>query len=325
VISVRVFQDGAMAREQVFPGAPVTIGRGPECEVVLFDPSVSRAHARVETDPEGRLVLRDLASRNGVRVGAERVGEVLGTPSIRCWIGGVLVEVAALSTDDTQEIRAEDVHDLEQRRTVADHVKYVVLGIAGWIAIQLMDGDFWSPWQQNRAVTLLQNTLGAAAGVPVAAFVLLGVLKAVGRRIRIADTLRAIAIVIVVSVGMEALTFFAYYATTATAFGVVSGLLSGLWTVFMVTYLAGVRRKASRRFRILWATALAVLVLGMTATTHLAARRTGAPAVDHHVQMPLAGLVGPSRPVDRYLARVGEATQAAARAADAVRARQGTD
>ena len=125
MISVRVFHDGVLAREQVLGGAPVTIGRGPECEVVLFDATVSRAHARVEVDARGRLVLRDLASRNGVRVGAARVAEVVGTPSIRCWVGSVLVEVHALSADVTQEIRAEDVQDLEQRRTVADHVKYV--------------------------------------------------------------------------------------------------------------------------------------------------------------------------------------------------------
>lgn len=322
---MRVFHNGAMAREQVFRGAPLTIGRGPACDVVLFDPAVSRSHARVETDLEGRLVLRDLASRNGVRVGAQRVEEVVGTPSIRCWLGGVLVEVAALSSDATQEIRAADVHELEQRRTAVDHVKYVVLGIAGWMAGQVMDADFWSPWQQNRAVSLLQNTLGAAVGIPIAAFVLLGVLKAVGRRIRIADTLRAVAVVIAVPVGLQALTFAAYYATTDTAYGVVDGLLSGLAAVFIVTYVASVRRRPSRRFRLLWATALAVLVVGLSATTRLAARRTGTPAVDHHVQMPLGRLVGPSRPIEPYLERVNEAAQAAARAAEGVSARQGHD
>lgn len=325
MIAVRVFHDGVLAREQVFPGAPLTIGRGPECDVVLFDPVVSRSHARVETDPEGRLVLRDLASRNGVRVGADRMEVVVGTPSIRCWIGGVLIEVDRLSGDVTQEIRAEDVADLEQRRTVADHLKYVVLGVAGWIAIQVMEGDFWSPWQQNRAVSLLQNTLGAAVGVPIAAFVLLGVLKAVGRRIRIADTLRAVAVVIAVAAGLQALAFVSYYATTATIYSVVSGLISGLMTVFMVTYAASVRRRSSRRFRVLWATAVSVLVLGMGATTRLAARRTGTPAVDHYVQMPLGRVVGPSRAIEPYLERVEAAAQAAAQAAEGVRARQGPD
>lgn len=323
MIAVRVFHNGALAREQVFRGAPVTIGRGPECDLVLFDPSVSRAHARVERDAEGRLVLRDLASRNGVRVGAHRVGEVLGTPSIRCWIGSVLVEVVALSGDVTQEIRAGEVEDLERRRTVVDHVKYVLLGIAAWIALSVMDGDFWSPWQQNRAVSLLQNTMGAAIGIPIAAFVLLGVLKAVGRRIRIADTLRAVAVIIAVSAGVQALTFLAYYVTTATAFGVVSGLLSGLTTVFVITYAASVRRRPSRAFRLLWAGAVAILVVGLGATIRLAARRTGAPAVDHHVQVPLGRIVGASRPIEAYLERIDAATQAAARAADDVRARQG--
>ena len=70
---------------------------------------------------------------------------------------------------------------------------------------------------------------------------------------------------------------------------------------------------------------MAVLVFGLAATTRLAARRTGTPAVDHHVQMPLGRFAGPSRPIEPYLARVDEAAQAAARAAEAVRARQGSD
>jgi hypothetical protein len=325
VIAVRILQDGAVAREQVFRSQSVTVGRAPECDVVIFDPSISRLHARVEMDAEGRIVLRDLDSRNGVRVATERVGEVAGTPSIRCWLGAVLIEVVALSAETTLELRRGDLGELEQRRTVVNHLGYVALGMLAWLAGQVIEPSFWSPWQQNRSVGLLQNTLGAAAGIPIFAFVLLGVLKAVGRRIRLADTLRAVALVLLVGAGLRALALAVYYALPSPAYGTVNGLLTGLTTVIIFSYLAGVRRSPSRRFRLVWALAIAALSLGLVATARLAARRTGVPAVDHHVQMPLGGVVGPSRDVDAYLHRVEEAARTAADAAEGVRRRQGAD
>ncbi len=49
-----------------------TIGRGDDNDVVLADPSVSRAHAEIETDAAGPLV-RDLDSTNGTAVNGRRV------------------------------------------------------------------------------------------------------------------------------------------------------------------------------------------------------------------------------------------------------------
>ena len=51
---------------------PVTLGRSPECGVVLADRSVSREHARIEPDGAGWRIV-DLGSRNGIKVRGERV------------------------------------------------------------------------------------------------------------------------------------------------------------------------------------------------------------------------------------------------------------
>jgi hypothetical protein len=51
-----------------------TIGRSPECEIQLDLASVSRQHARVE-EQHGRFVVRDLGSRNGIRIGDDLVQE----------------------------------------------------------------------------------------------------------------------------------------------------------------------------------------------------------------------------------------------------------
>ena len=53
MIAVRVLRDGRVVRETVLSSMPATIGRGPECDLVLFDDSVSRAHARIEAGDGG--------------------------------------------------------------------------------------------------------------------------------------------------------------------------------------------------------------------------------------------------------------------------------
>lgn len=51
----------------------LTIGRSPECDLVLSDPTVSRHHARLRRLPHG-WELRDLGSTNGTRVNGWHVG-----------------------------------------------------------------------------------------------------------------------------------------------------------------------------------------------------------------------------------------------------------
>jgi hypothetical protein len=48
------------------------IGRSEECDVTIFDPSVSRRHARIRI-LGGHVILEDLGSRNGCRVNGVHV------------------------------------------------------------------------------------------------------------------------------------------------------------------------------------------------------------------------------------------------------------
>lgn len=54
------------------PGTTLRIGRGPECEIWLDTPSVSRQHAIV-TNAGGRLFVEDRGSRNGVFVNGDKI------------------------------------------------------------------------------------------------------------------------------------------------------------------------------------------------------------------------------------------------------------
>jgi hypothetical protein len=56
-----------LLQEFDLPGSEVDIGRGPECQVTVEDPLISRRHARIRVTSEGATV-EDLGSRNGVRI-----------------------------------------------------------------------------------------------------------------------------------------------------------------------------------------------------------------------------------------------------------------
>jgi hypothetical protein len=80
-------------------GAPIRIGRAPECELVLKDSRVSRRHARLHAR-DGVLVLTDLGSTNGTRVNGHRVTELVLGAGDRIMIGdtSVVIEAAAAGT-----------------------------------------------------------------------------------------------------------------------------------------------------------------------------------------------------------------------------------
>lgn len=78
-------KQGAWAIEVVDPGPAalekgakiplagrITLGRSPDCSIVIEDPSVSALHALLRVD-DGRCVLEDMGSRNGTMLDGDRV------------------------------------------------------------------------------------------------------------------------------------------------------------------------------------------------------------------------------------------------------------
>jgi hypothetical protein len=78
------------------PTRPVTIGRAPDCDCHLAEPSVSRRHAQLRRVDQTWL-LRDLGSSNGTRLNGMRVteeievrpGDQLSLGGVRYRLGGV--------------------------------------------------------------------------------------------------------------------------------------------------------------------------------------------------------------------------------------------
>jgi pSer/pThr/pTyr-binding forkhead associated (FHA) protein len=66
-----VVEAGPDAGQRLPLGAEQVLGRGPGADLLLRDPAASRAHARI-TRRDGRWLLSDLGSKNGLRVNGAR-------------------------------------------------------------------------------------------------------------------------------------------------------------------------------------------------------------------------------------------------------------
>ncbi len=85
---------GAAGAEFALDHPVMTIGRRPDQDIVLNDPTVSGAHARVERTAEG-VSIADLESTNGTLVNGHpvRSGQVALHPGDRIQIGTILLEL----------------------------------------------------------------------------------------------------------------------------------------------------------------------------------------------------------------------------------------
>lgn len=86
-----VLLDGDRVVDTFRMRSAVTIGRLPECEIVLTDPGASRRHVQVVRRDDGYL-LTDLGSTNGTLVNGEPVRERLLVDGDRITIGSTVIE-----------------------------------------------------------------------------------------------------------------------------------------------------------------------------------------------------------------------------------------
>jgi pSer/pThr/pTyr-binding forkhead associated (FHA) protein len=318
VIAVRLLADGAVVREAVFRDLPISIGRGADSDFAIVDPSVSRRHARVVADPAGAVWIEDAGSVNGLGLGATRVDRaaVPITGSLRLSLGSAQLEVAIASPDATLALAAPRLSSSGWARA-SRAAAYWGAGIAAWAGITLLDSGFWSPWEQSRQTKLSWLALGVAVGLPIVAFVLMGLLRIVGRKARLGDVLRALA---VVSSGWVVFTIVhdaAAYVLGVRLHSLVVGLLGSGGLVASVAYLASIARPGPRRrFFLAWSAAIAFLVAAFAAAGRLAARQAGTPQLDYDVAMPIAGVTGPASDLDRYLGSLRTDFQAAEKNAE---------
>ncbi len=319
MIAVRVRSNGAFVREALFRDLPVTLGRGPENDVVLFDPSVSRAHARLEADEGGRIVLRDVGSRNLLFRDGRSESTAVVEGVLRVWLGRVEVEVETLSAEATQELRVQDRPHAERRRGLAYYATSLLAGVLAVLGFTVANPGYWSPLSEDRGLSLAVTALATVIAMPVVAVVLLVVLKAMGRKVRLADALAALAGVTWLLPALALLSLLSYYALRPQARSFLDGLAAVGAAVVAIVWLVSVRRRSPNgRFRLAWGLALAVLAAATTAASTSCSERLGAPSVDYHAQPPLLRWTGPRTSLDAHLERVRAAATKAAEEAEEV-------
>jgi adenylate cyclase len=80
------YQDGDTPQTFNFSSGEVIVGRTPECQIILKDPSISRNHAKVIADDEGVRVV-DLGSKNGTQVNGVKIKEAVLNDGDRIHLG----------------------------------------------------------------------------------------------------------------------------------------------------------------------------------------------------------------------------------------------
>lgn len=99
---------------KVHLSSQLTVGRGPECDVIIRDPGVSTSHALIAIDPGGRILVQDLKSSNGTYKNGEKikktylqVNDTLNLHRVK-----VRIEANKLSEDERDNIGVTKMADI---------------------------------------------------------------------------------------------------------------------------------------------------------------------------------------------------------------------
>jgi hypothetical protein len=92
---------------------PAVIGRGYDADVLIDDPHVCARHAELARDPDGTLVLRDLASVNGIgRARGERAPQLALASGDRVRLGPVEIRVVDANHPVAAAVRLTETRGL---------------------------------------------------------------------------------------------------------------------------------------------------------------------------------------------------------------------
>lgn len=246
VISITVQGEGAGGVATSVDVVPFVIGREADCDLVVDDARVSRRHAQLEIQDDGRVVLRDLASANGTFVddkrieggvwfavpGSFRVGRtVLSVARVPDATSATMIAPPVTSTSDSPAPAATPMVAAPAAPVLTTPPPVAPLAIP---ALPAADGSFGSTWDRPAPRRMrVMRALSAVIGVLASILVVLAV-QTLGKIDRDQDRLL---------VGSNAVT------------GMVVGL--GLLVVALVL---------PHRDRRVWQGAIAVALFGLAQT-----------------------------------------------------------
>lgn len=181
-----------------------------------------------------------------------------------------------------------------------------------------MAAEFWSPWNSQRLVGIVWQSGSMLVAILIAGSILLGLLKAAGRKVRMADVLQHFAVYSWLRPLAVGIALLAYYLVPDGVAAALGAWLPTLATVVFLAQAAAIRRPPpSRNFRLFWLAAVLLVFIGVDLTSSYAAKRMGQPQANHGMQAPIPGLgSGPAVEFEDYAAAVEAAGK---KSADQVR------
>ena len=94
-IQVEVIRGGKIVETKAYTGDTIEIGKLSRSDLRLDDENISRRHARIEIDRDGRVQLIDLGSTNGTRLNGMRVNKAFLTDGDELFFLSTAVEPLA--------------------------------------------------------------------------------------------------------------------------------------------------------------------------------------------------------------------------------------
>jgi hypothetical protein len=195
-------------------------------------------------------------------------------------------------------------------RTWPAGVGWVAFGVAGLLAGSLLEAPFWSPWNHARWIGLARQAVLGPLGLAFGAGLLFLVLKVIGRRLRFADAVRAVAFLAWLLPAFTVASLATYYPLSPQLHSAFDSLLVAAAFSFACAALAGLRREPrSLIFTASWAAVSLAAILGLASVVSLNDAQNGTPTVDLELQAPIAGYAGAAETLDDYMAAIRAAAQ----------------
>ena len=124
-------------------GSPLVVGRAPNSDIPIFDPTISRRHAEIDCESAG-FAVRDLGSSNGTYVNGERVTQRALAPGDVLTFGKVsfrVMEAPELPTPPPRPVPAHPTPDTGPRTGGTIRRQLPALGGRGMLSGRLRGPD----------------------------------------------------------------------------------------------------------------------------------------------------------------------------------------
>lgn len=276
---------------------PIRLGRGYDNDFIIDDAHCAARHAIIESDQDGRMVLRDLGSRNGVIHLGKRIPSLVISGDTVVRLGHTSLRVRAADFPVAAEQLDRTRHSWEGG--MPGLIGMFLIGVVSLVAVWLND---------TQSFQLIRYLQALAYGVAIGlvwggawAFAnrLFGRHARLGRHLFIFGC--ALASVLIVQAVLSVLAF-SFSLESLTRYG--SHLVILLVAVMLYYHLSTVKPNSSKRFAV---TCLALALLGSGLTLISNEQRTGRLRSElfMSVVLPPSMKVATDHNVDEFMGKVG--------------------